>query len=112
MRIRCSVCNITKAGIRAIYHKENCKDKDGDAIKSFESPITVFVAREHHIKDKSYSEITREGEDIIINPDENQNLISNDTLIIAGPDEKISDVVRPTNISEDWNGKYINNFRK
>ena len=52
------------------------------------------------------------GEDIIINPDENQNLVSNDTLIIAGPDEKISDVVRPTNISEDWNGKYINNFRK
>ena len=41
------------------------------------------------------------GEDIIINPDENQNLISNDILIIAGPDEKISDVVRPTNISAD-----------
>ena len=42
------------------------------------------------------------GEDIIINPDENQNLISNDILIIAGPDEKISDVVRPTTISTDW----------
>ena len=41
------------------------------------------------------------GEDIIINPDENQNLNSNDTLIIAGPDEKISDVVRPTSINTD-----------
>ena len=41
------------------------------------------------------------NDDIIINPDENQNLVSNDTLIIAGPDEKISDVVRPTNISAD-----------
>ena len=66
MRIRCTVCNITKAGIRAIYNKDHCLDKSGDGIKSFESPITVFVAREHHIKDKSYSDITKEGEDIII----------------------------------------------
>ncbi len=39
------------------------------------------------------------GEDIILNPDENQTLTSNDTLIIAGPDEKISDSVGPTNIN-------------
>ncbi|MQG04608.1 MAG: TrkA family potassium uptake protein [SAR202 cluster bacterium] len=39
------------------------------------------------------------GEDIILNPDENQTLTSNDTLIIAGPDEKISDIVGPTNIN-------------
>ena len=86
MRIKCTVCNITKAGIRAIYHKENCKDKDGDGSHSFDSPITVFVAREHHIKDKSYKEITKEGEDIIIkvigiryqlNDDNAKNLIDN-----------------------------------
>jgi len=41
------------------------------------------------------------GEDIILNPDENQTLTSNDTLIIAGPDEKISDIVGPTNIKPD-----------
>ena len=39
------------------------------------------------------------GEDIILNPDENQTLTSNDILIIAGPDEKISDIVGPTNIN-------------
>lgn len=38
------------------------------------------------------------GQDIILNPDENQTLSSNDILIIAGPDEKIADIVRPTNI--------------
>ena len=38
MRIRCTVCNITKAGIRAIYNKDHCLDKSGDGIKSFESP--------------------------------------------------------------------------
>ena len=41
------------------------------------------------------------GEDIILNPDENQTLTSNDTLIIAGPDEKISDIVSPTNIKPE-----------
>ena len=58
MRIRCKVCNITNAGIRAIYHKEYCKDKDGDSMKAFDSPITVFVARDHHSRDKSYFFIT------------------------------------------------------
>jgi len=41
------------------------------------------------------------GEDIILNPDENQTLTSNDTLIIAGPDEKISDIVGPANIKSE-----------
>ena len=41
------------------------------------------------------------GEDIILNPDENQTLTSNDTLIIAGPDEKISDIVSPANIKPE-----------
>jgi DNA-directed RNA polymerase subunit E'/Rpb7 len=84
MRIRCTVCNITKAGIRAIHHKEQCKDKDGDAIKSFESPITVFVAREHHIKDKSYTEITKEGEDIIIKVIGSRYQLNDDNISILG----------------------------
>jgi DNA-directed RNA polymerase subunit E'/Rpb7 len=84
MRIRCTVCNITKAGIRAIHHKEQCKDKDGDAIKSFESPITVFVAREHHIKDKSYTEITKEGEDIIIKVIGSRHQLNDDNISILG----------------------------
>ena len=84
MRIRCTVCNITKAGIRAIYNKDHCLDKSGDGIKSFESPITVFVAREHHIKDKSYSEITREGEDIIIKVIGIRYQLNDDTISILG----------------------------
>ncbi len=84
MRIRCTVCNITKAGIRAIYNKDHCLDKSGDGIKSFESPITVFVAREHHIKDKSYSDITREGEDIIIKVIGIRYQLNDDTISILG----------------------------
>ena len=84
MRIKCSVCNITKAGIRAIYHKEYCKDKEGDGVKSFDSPITVFVAREHHIKDKSYKEITKEGEDIIIKVIGIRYQLNDDNISILG----------------------------
>lgn len=84
MRIRCTVCNITKAGIRAIYNKEYCLDKSGDGIKSFESPITVFVAREHHIKDKSYSDITGEGEDIIIKVIGIRYQLNDETISILG----------------------------
>lgn len=84
MRIRCTVCNITKAGIRAIYNKDHCLDKSGDGIKSFESPITVFVAREHHIKDKSYSDITKEGEDIIIKVIGIRYQLNDDTISILG----------------------------
>ena len=41
------------------------------------------------------------GEDIILNPDENQTLTSKDILIIAGPDEKISDIVNPSSIEPE-----------
>jgi len=41
------------------------------------------------------------GEDIILNPDENQTLTSKDILIIAGPDEKISDIVNPSSIESE-----------
>ena len=57
--------------------------------KSFESPITVFVAREHHIKDKSYSEITREGEDIIIKVIGIRYQLNDDFVSILGELDKI-----------------------
>ncbi len=44
MRIKCVVKNKTKAGIRAVI--------DGE-----ESPITVFIAREHHLKDDKFNKI-------------------------------------------------------
>jgi len=43
--IKCKVSNVTRAGIRAIYFKEK------------KSPITIFVARDHHYDNKYFSTI-------------------------------------------------------
>ena len=52
--IKCQVKNITRAGIRAIYNgKENT------------SPITIFVARDHHYNNEEFAKIT-ENQDITI----------------------------------------------
>ena len=50
--IKCKVENITRAGIRAIYFKET------------KSPITIFIARDHHYDSKYFSTIKEE--DIIL----------------------------------------------
>ena len=42
MQIKCLVKNKTKAGIRAV-------------IDSDESPLTIFIAREHHTKNDNYN---------------------------------------------------------
>jgi len=47
--IKCKVQNITRAGIRALYKEEN-------------SPITVFVARDHHFNDEYFSKIKEDHE--------------------------------------------------
>ena len=52
MVFKCNVINITKAGIRA-------------EIKAEESPVVVFVARDHHYKNKNFSKISQ-GDDITI----------------------------------------------
>ena len=52
--IKCQVKNITRAGIRAIY---NTKDN--------KSPITIFVARDHHYNQEQFTKI-KEEEDIVI----------------------------------------------
>lgn len=51
--IKCQAKNITRAGIRALYMKED------------KSPITIFIARDHHYNSDSFSKI-KEGEDIVI----------------------------------------------
>lgn len=51
--IKCQAINITRAGIRALYVKEE------------KSPITIFIARDHHYSSETFSKI-KEGEDIII----------------------------------------------
>ena len=50
--IKCKVENITRAGIRAIYFKET------------KSPITIFIARDHHYDSKYFSTIKEE--DIVL----------------------------------------------
>ena len=50
--IKCRVENITRAGIRAVYFKETT------------SPITIFIARDHHYDNKYFSTIKEE--DIIL----------------------------------------------
>ena len=49
MIFKCNVINITKAGIRA----------------EIKSPVVVFVARDHHYKNKSFSNI-QQGDDISV----------------------------------------------
>jgi len=51
--IKCQVKNITRAGIRAIYIKEKI------------SPITVFVARDHHYNNEAFLKV-KENEEITI----------------------------------------------
>jgi len=52
MKIRCTIKNVTKAGIRA--------EIVGDM-----SPVVIFIARDHHYQSKYFSE-RKEGEDISI----------------------------------------------
>ena len=51
--IKCQVKNITRAGIRATYPKEKV------------SPITIFIARDHHYNNEAFLKI-KENDDIII----------------------------------------------
>jgi len=52
--IKCEVKNITRAGIRAEY-----KSKDN------KSPITIFVARDHHYNNEEFTKIT-DNQEIVI----------------------------------------------
>ena len=51
--IKCQAKNITRAGIRALYTKEE------------KSPITIFIARDHHYNSENFSRI-KEGDDIMV----------------------------------------------
>ena len=53
MKIKCKVDNITKAGIRASY------------FNNIESPIMVFIARDHYYNNSTFTKI-KENDIIII----------------------------------------------
>jgi DNA-directed RNA polymerase subunit E'/Rpb7 len=52
MKIKCLVKNVTRAGVRAVYYKED------------ENPIVLFIAREHNIKNEQFNQIKEN--DIIV----------------------------------------------
>ena len=54
MKIKCKVDNVTKAGVRASYHQQNV-----------ESPIMVFIARDHYYNNSSFTKV-KENDTIII----------------------------------------------
>ena len=69
--IKCQVKNITRAGIRAIYTKENV------------SPITVFIARDHHYNNEAFLKV-KETEDISIKVIGIRYELNDETIAVLG----------------------------
>ena len=69
--IKCKVVNITRAGIRAVYDKEK------------PSPITVFIARDHHYNQEQFSKI-KEEEDVVIRVIGTRFELNDETISILG----------------------------
>ena len=69
--IKCQAKNITRAGIRALYMKEE------------KSPITIFIARDHHYNSDAFSKI-KEGEDITIRVIGIRFELNDDTISVLG----------------------------
>jgi DNA-directed RNA polymerase subunit E'/Rpb7 len=69
--IKGKVENITRAGIRAIYFKEQ------------KSPITIFIARDHHYDNKYFSTI-KEGDIILIKVIGIRYELNDETISVLG----------------------------
>ena len=50
MKIECQVKNVTKAGIRAEINLSGEEDES--------SPVVIFIARDHHIENKYYNDVS------------------------------------------------------
>ena len=70
--IKCEVKNITRAGVRAIY-----KTKDN------KSPITIFVARDHHYNNEEFAKIT-DNQEIIIQVIGIRYELNDETISVLG----------------------------
>jgi DNA-directed RNA polymerase subunit E'/Rpb7 len=70
--IKCQVKNITRAGIRAIYNTKDIK-----------SPITIFVARDHHYNNEEFSKLT-ESQDITIQVIGIRYELNDETISVLG----------------------------
>ena len=69
--IKCTVKNITRAGIRATYIKEEV------------SPITIFVARDHHYNNEAFAKI-KEDEEILIKVIGIRYELNDETISVLG----------------------------
>jgi len=69
--IKCRAKNITRAGIRAVYAKEEV------------SPITIFIARDHHYNNEHFSKI-KEDQDIVIKVIGIRYELNDETISILG----------------------------
>jgi DNA-directed RNA polymerase subunit E'/Rpb7 len=69
--INCKVKNITRAGIRATYTKEE------------DSPITIFVARDHHYNNEEFSQ-KKEDDDISIKVIGIRYELNDETISVLG----------------------------
>ena len=52
MKIKCAVKNVTRAGIRCVYYKED------------ETPLVMFIARENNLKNEDFNKV-KEGDTIV-----------------------------------------------
>ena len=69
--IKCQAKNITRAGIRAIYTKEK------------HSPITIFIARDHHYNNETFLKV-KENDDITIKVIGIRYELNDETIAVIG----------------------------
>tara|TARA_R110001592_G_scaffold102636_1_gene289616 strand:+ start:174 stop:755 length:582 start_codon:yes stop_codon:yes gene_type:complete len=69
--IKCQAKNITRAGIRAVYTRET------------PSPITIFIARDHHYNNESFLKV-KENEDITIRVIGIRYELNDETIAVLG----------------------------
>lgn len=69
--IKCQAKNITRAGIRAVYTRETS------------SPITIFIARDHHYNNESFLKV-KENEDITIRVIGIRYELNDETIAVLG----------------------------
>ena len=69
--IKCRAKNITRAGIRATYVKEE------------KSPVTIFIARDHHYNNEYFTKI-KEEQDIVIRVIGIRYELNDETISVLG----------------------------
>ena len=83
--IKCQAKNITRAGIRAVYTKET------------PSPVTIFIARDHHYSNEAFLKV-KENEEITIKVIGIRYELNDETIAVLG-ELKITSGARKTKVT-------------